>query len=241
MFRIHLLITISYIFFSLIAELPAGKRTELKIGQWLSLGPVEQPFPAFHTQENINGKTFDLDNLLKFSNMDIISMNPAEGRSHGNLEWNTISPKQNGMLELKTGSQIPSIQYLAVYLKANRWLDAQIRVAGAHPFQVYLNGQLLGSKSGSENTTAENGGEPGSVSKEIILENGSHLLLIKTINDPENPSPWTVDAAIELKDSIMMDELSLSLSPDEIMSMEKLLNSPEIKGRLNRRFPGRSP
>ncbi|MEJ2052340.1 MAG: S9 family peptidase [Calditrichaceae bacterium] len=227
--RSVLIITFSFLFIHMIGSLKAGESAEIYIEQWLRLGPVDQCFPALHTQKNINGKTIDIGNLLTFSNLDVINWQPQKNQSFGQLKWEVVSANGMNELKLNSDSDIPSIQYLASYIRTGRWLKSQLKVSGAHPFQVFLDGALLESKSGSENTTMETDNESGSVIKEVKLERGTHLLLVKTVRDPQNPSSWTIKACIQPKDSALADQIAITLSPRQIMNMETLLDSPEIK------------
>jgi dipeptidyl aminopeptidase/acylaminoacyl peptidase len=229
MYKSSLLLTFSFLLIFLIVPLQADETMIIQISEWLKLGPIEQHFPAFHNQNNIYGNAIKLADLLKFSNNDVIDWKPAAGKIYGNHKWNKVATDVKGNLTLDTNKYRLSQFYLASYVKANRWIKAELKLSGAHPFQVYLDGILLESKLGSENLTGEDGKEPGNICKEIKLERGSHLILIKAMNDPQNASNWSIEASLQPKDSTMIEDLAISTSPEETMTMEKLLDSPTIK------------
>ena len=222
------LILICLLYF-LIVPLPANEADSIRVNSWLKLGPVEQHLPAFYEQENINGQTISPDDLLKFSNDDIKEWRPAEGQVYRNLKWKIVDTGISGIISLHAGQAIPSIHYLAFYIKTDRWLKAKLKVSGAHPFQVYMDGELLDTKTGSESTTNTSENDPGNITKEIKLEHGSHIIFIKAINDPQNMSLWTIEASIQPEQPELIKDIMVSTSPDEIMSMERLLDSPLIK------------
>ncbi len=229
MHRLFLLLTFTFLLVYLIVPLQAYEATVIQISEWLELGPIGQHFPTFHDQKNINGNTIKLADLLKFSTDDLINWKPAAGEISGDHKWNKVTADADAKLKLEVGKKGLSLFYLASYVKANRWIKSELKVACAHPFQVFLDGILLESILGSENLNDENGKEPGNICKEIKLERGSHLILIKTMNDPENSSDWTIETSLQPKDSTLINELVISTSPIETMTMEKLLDSPVIK------------
>ncbi|MEJ2543108.1 MAG: S9 family peptidase, partial [Calditrichaceae bacterium] len=229
MHRSFILSTLIILLIFMIVPLQADEATVIQISEWLKLGPVEQHFPAFHNQNNINGNPIKLADLLKFSNDDVTDWKPASGKMYSSLKWNKVSADNNGKLILAKDKNGLSIFYLAAYVKTDRWIKSELKVASAHPFEVFLDGSLLESKLGSENLNNGKDKETANISKEIMLERGSHLILIKTINDPENTSDWSIETSIQPKDSTLINDFAISTSPEETMTMEKLLDSPAIK------------
>ena len=229
MHRPLLLLTFTLLLVFMIVSLQADETTVIQVSEWLKLGPVEQHFPAFHDQKNINGNPIKLSDLLHFSNDDVIDWKPAAGKMSAGLKWNKVTANEDGKLLLEKNKNGMFVFYLAAYVKTDRWIKSELKVSGAHPFQVFLDGGLLESKLGSEKTNGENGKETGNICKEIKLERGSHLILIKTMNDPENASDWSIEASIQPKDSTLINDFAISTSPEETMTMEKLLDSPAIK------------
>lgn len=229
MHRLFLLLTFTFLLVFLIVPLQAHEATVIQISEWLQLGPIKQYFPAFHDQNNINGNPIKLPDLLKFSTDDVIDWEPAVGKISEDHKWNTVTANTDGKLKLEIAKKGSSLFYLATYVKANRWIKSELKVSSAHLFQVYLDGILLESKLGSENILGENGKNPGNICKEIKLERGSHLIIIKTMNDPENASDWIIEASLQPKDSTLINNLTISTLPYETMTMEKLLDSPTIK------------
>jgi hypothetical protein len=157
MHKLRLFLTFTFSLVFLIVSLQADEAAVIQIEEWLELGPFKQNLPAFHDQKNIKGNPIKLTDLLEFSTDEIINLKPVAGKVQSAQKWNLVTTGKEGKISLKTDQGKPSIQYLGAYINVNRWIESELKVSGAHPFQVFLDGILLDSKLGSESVNDDNG------------------------------------------------------------------------------------
>ena len=213
----------------------AEQKQEIPISSWLLSGTISQPLPVFNEDKNIEGKTFTLEDLLKFDQANIKNLLPARGEKFGwrpdlDLQWEKVTAdSSNTITFLSESENIPEINYLASYINAKRWTKANLEISGAHLFQVYLDGELLNSKTSSD-TLKENDDQDkqSNISHEIKLETGKHILLIKSLHDPKNNMPWNISTTLKLSEDFPKDALQISTSPRHVMNMKHLLYTPVI-------------
>jgi dipeptidyl aminopeptidase/acylaminoacyl peptidase len=198
----------------------------VEVSEWLQLGPFQTALPAF---DNGNVK---LSDLLAFQEMDVSNWWPWEKENvnlnrNQELRWNKVSAAGGEIGLAKSDS--PHIVYLASYLSVNRFVRADIKAISPHLFQMYLDGVVIRTKSSSEKP--EDKDESASEIKQTIkLETGKHLLLIKALSDPENNSDWKIKVSLEVSAEFGENPVSISLSPEQIMSIHRLLDGPKITG-----------
>lgn len=200
--------------------------TELEIKQWLKAGPHLQYMPAFHQD------SYKLKDLVKFSDADVSSWQPAAGDplawdAKSTHIWETLESSGGEGISLAAGDgAMPEIVYLATYLTAERWLKADLEVSSRHLLSVFLDGKPVAAKESSESDADEDAKE---AKHTLKLETGKHLLLIKALRDPENSQPWTVTAKLKIEDPFT-DALKLDNSPSQVMNIHHLLDGPKLSG-----------
>jgi len=125
---------------------------DLVIDKWLRAGVFQVMSPAFDNQNNIKGKTFEAEDLLKFKYLDLQNLDPVIGKK---LEWDMdqyadwmpVVTKDSGTIIRK--SDLPSgysISYYATYLYSTRWAEITFEVHSKDMFELYLDGTLLDGK-----------------------------------------------------------------------------------------------
>ena len=201
------------------------KEIEQTLNSWLVLGPIPTPLPAFHKDEK---KGFSVDELLKFEEIDISRLKPKADApfklpSGTPVQWKKVGTGEKGF-ELEWNTDSPSIAYLGAYIDIARWTLAKVTVTCPHPFKVYLDGKFAAEKNRTEKNAE------GNVSANLILETGKHLLLIKTLFDPEENSNWTVNATLSYNEFYNFPAPVLSLSHEERMTIKHLLDGPKVTG-----------
>lgn len=212
-------------------------KTQISISTWLALGPIEAPFPVFHETKNIKGNNFDLKSALKFEQIELQNWKPKQGdelrwdRSR-TLRWEQLKTDGNGFISLPiaTGSA-PQVYYFAVYIEAQRWLKIKAQLFSHHLFQFYLDHKMIAEKSSSEkskndSTTAE----PGSITHDLKLETGKHIVIVKLLDDPDNKHPLDLKATLILTDPWQASDVIISAAPQKFMSILHLLDGPKISG-----------
>ena len=100
---------------------------EIRVDEWLVLGPVAHPLPVFHDAEDAG---FDLEDLLDAEPLEIETLRPRAGSAIGwfrsSLEWRVAAAGKRGRLDLDTGDAEPDramIAWAAVWLQVDRWVE----------------------------------------------------------------------------------------------------------------------
>lgn len=161
------------------------------IENWLIAGPAETRLPAYHDQKNLAGSTFGISQLLQFQHLDTATLDPVAGElasaGRGNrIRWQNADLSGSAPVFTKPETENSgNIYYLAAYLNADHWMERKLEIKHNHPFEVYLNGTRLGSK-----TTVQQGDEdPGSFSHSLKLQTGRHLLVVKVLTVKDGGDP----------------------------------------------------
>ncbi len=235
--RKKILISAAATFLLLIFIIPASpqpqdarkEEIERTITPWLVLGPFPSPLPTFHDDEK---KGYPLCDLLNFEEIDTSYLKPSAGASFSlhdgsQAQWKEIEAGEKG-IELPWNGRIPATAYLGVYIEVARWSTAKITVTSPQLFHVFFDGKTAYKKTSSDKSEGENTSPkatilPGSV----VLETGKHLLLVKTVFDPESGSEWTIDATLSYRQKYDSPPLSLSSSPLGKMTIRHLLDGPK--------------
>jgi dipeptidyl aminopeptidase/acylaminoacyl peptidase len=208
------------------------KSTEYIIESWLAFGPFPVSWPAFHADKK---RGFGVEDLLKYEEIDIASLKPRTGRSLKLLDgttavWKEIKAGEKGV-ELAGNPSLPSTAYLSVYIEVSRWTRARITLTSPQTIQGYLDGKLIATKAKAdkpEKSGATNGG--GKATAEAKLETGKHLLIIKTVFDPESQTDWRIKASCEFAEKFASPGILFSLGPEERLTLRHLFDSPKPVG-----------
>ncbi len=203
-----------------------AQESEVAISSCLRLGPVAQRMPAFNQVKDINGGRFGLPEMLKFEQVDHKNWWPAAGQVvdwsvDQKLVWSPIESNDVGDLIIAApDSNLSRLSFLATYLNTTRWSKTKLQLSSAHPFQVYLDGSLVGTESGN--------GELLALEEEIELETGKHLLLIKSMSDPGKPGDWCVN--LRLADTEPAPgNISATIDPKHPVNLHRLLDTPRVQ------------
>ncbi|MDZ7317797.1 MAG: S9 family peptidase, partial [candidate division KSB1 bacterium] len=207
------------------------------LSNWLQLGPLASPWPIFHEVKNIKGQEFGLKQLLQFDPIDIQQWWPQTGDTvrwdqATRRQWQRLVGDSTGVrLASATMEPAPAFYYLLTYLDAQRWLAAKLEVKSEHPFQVFLDGKMVGEKTGSDKPSGDSvQAHPGKISAELKLETGKHRLLVKLLADPENKFPLRIFATLTLTEPFSAADLQIDLQPTHHMTITHLLEGPKLGG-----------
>ncbi len=189
---------------------------KLVVSQWMTTPAHQVPMPVFHQVENTAGKVFDATKLLEFDRVNLKDHFPEEGKTltvvaEQELTWTPVVSDSNGfiIIDHDTLSQNPQVTYLATYIWADRFVEISLELKSPYLIKAWFDGHEIGTKKSTE----EEENTIGKVSKDLKLERGKHLLIIKTIK-PANTSPqWKVVANLEIKEPFSLTDLNISLSP----------------------------
>jgi dipeptidyl aminopeptidase/acylaminoacyl peptidase len=209
----------------------AGEK--LAISNWLRTQPHELTLPVFHDRGNIKGDTFGLRQLLEFDHFNLQNHYPAQnivlGQGDGEeLKWQSDITDSNGYVFIIPGKSSASMQvaYLATYIWVDRYIHTTLEVKSPHTVRAWINGEQIGLKTTFE--TEEN--TIGRFNKELKLERGKHLLIIKTVKPAEAPLDWKVMANLEVKEPYMINDLAISLSPVNRKNINHIMDGIKASG-----------
>lgn len=210
-------------------------KSEIHIADWLAIGPIESRLPIFHNTKNINGNQFDLKSLLAFEHFSVDKLWPGEGEvfqwdgSHS-FRWTYLSTNPLGWIEFSTpNNDQPQMFYLSSFIEAKRWMKVKLSVSSDHLFQIFVDGQKIAEKNSSEQAKDDSTNVPaGKISKEIKLETGKHVLVVKLLMDPVNRSPFRLKATLQLQEPWSTSDVTVSNSPQRQKSITHLLDGPKL-------------
>lgn len=197
------------------------------VDKWLSAGPFKLSLPALSKSTD---KLFHVKDLLSFESKTIKNFVPVKGKE---LQWNNNKTEweektgENGEVFLqKISGSAPEIIYLAVYLNASRFVKGNIEISSCHLFEIFLNGNEIVSNSQSK-IGVDTICVPENKKADLKLEPGKHLLIIKTIKDPDITSKWSIKTVINPDNNFNKDDLEITTSPVQFVSVENLLDDPK--------------
>lgn len=206
------------------------QKQEYTISSWLVLGPHDFYHPAF-SKEKKNG--IEIKDLLLFREIDVASLKPAESTTlewiNGKtLEWKKITPP-DGNIELTVDQDLPATAYLASYVNVKRWTQGILSIQSQQVYQLFLDGKSILIKDKIDKT-AGNGITLNTKKSTttIALETGKHLIVIKTLNDPDLNSSWRINVTLTIEDRYKNPAPVFSFSPERNMSIADLLDGPKI-------------
>ena len=104
---------------------------DVKVMQYKHAGPVEVRTPILADSLNVNGKKFEIKDLLK------------TGISMENMLQNarTLEADTAGFVTLPPADEAYDIHLFSFYLKSDRYVKGNLEVSGPGMFEVYVNGE----------------------------------------------------------------------------------------------------
>ncbi|HAY71826.1 MAG TPA: S9 family peptidase, partial [Saprospirales bacterium] len=155
---------------------------------WLKLEPAELEYPVFNQAENTRGKIYDDEKLLHFNEWDFSDHFPEDNKqiSPESLQERRWKYSMDSLIAPEANFLKPAVVYAATYLWAEEWLKGTIELKSHAMLKVWLDGKEIGTKTKLDE---EN---PGKVSKEVKLERGKHLLLVKILLPVDSLKTWTL-------------------------------------------------
>lgn len=233
LFLLFFLAVLSYHSITLYAQNDDDPNRPVEIKEWLVTGAIEQTLPIFNTVKNLEGEKFELKDLLEFENLKIDEFEPEETdllawSPEKKLKWTKAELDPNDNITWQTlDSESPQIVYLAGYLNTDRWIKTTLTFHSSHFLKIYLDGKKITEKTDS-NETKEGVPKPGKTSKEVNLETGTHLLVVKALRDPDNDAPWNIKATLQLNKNFEERNIKQTVKPEYRVSLKHVLDVSRI-------------
>ncbi|MGD8376530.1 MAG: S9 family peptidase [Acidobacteriota bacterium] len=217
------------------ATLAAAEDGAVVPGDWLVLGPVSAPLPAFHGQPP--GKV-DLADLLREERVRRPGLRPAAGDAMA------VAGRDAGIWTVRAGETLDlagpegQVAWLAGYLRTTAFAEVSIAVTSHHLLLVEVDGKTVATKDSATGAEAEGGEgsadgediagapEAGAAKADLELEPGVHLVLVKVLRDPESVLPWTVAVRFEQDDDAGTAP-SWSTDPSHPLELAQVLDVPQ--------------
>ena len=199
------------LFFS-INVLASGKIETVNINDILVLGPIESKTPVFGEEEKYYSE------LIKFENVDVSEWMPAENEEmqfdkNTKLKW---TKKNIDELEFtEKGNTI----YLAAYVNVDRFVKANLKIETENLINIYYDGSSIETKTES--------GEK-EISKELLIENGKHIILLKIINNSKDKNEFEIEMSLNISEPFIKDNIEISTSPVRVTAIRELLDNPKL-------------
>jgi dipeptidyl aminopeptidase/acylaminoacyl peptidase len=201
------------------------EKTKFAVSSFLKVGSHEVKMPALSMEKSVKGEVFGVADLLKFSFTDVSVFNPMEGADfkwgNSSVNWEKVTSAKNGFVypERRVQKDKNLISFLAFYIQADRWMEAELRVSSPQLLEIYFNGSLHDSKISADKPDAE---KTGSAKKTLKLERGKHLIVIKTLKTADDESDWMVKAELEFGKQYEKS-IRTEISPKTVKNIHQLL------------------
>ncbi len=198
----------------------------LHVGQWLRLGPVGHPLPAFHDAAKGGYK---IERLFEDEKLSIEPLQPERATDQAwfgeqPLTWAPADSQRGGVVQLRGEGDEPQSAWLATYVATDRWVAADLEILGKHPRAAWLDGEQV-LKGGFGKPPAAGAKE---LNKRVELTPGQHLLVIRTVRNPEISDPWTVGAGFTAEKDASPLPLSFSIDRKRTIELRDIVDSPRV-------------
>ncbi len=200
-----------FLFFGLLICLNA---TEISTKtDFLYLGPINinAPSQIIKTTDDIN-----TDEILKFDYLDLSNVYPED-----NLSISFKGKEYKWSKELTKNNKISNYQlfFLATFIYTNQFSKVTLNAKSNSIYEIYVDGVLKTSKTDSESSDPQ---------CQLNLENGKHLVIIKSLILPYTEAPnFTLTAKCD--STIKFDDLYFTSDPTRFVTFNDLLNNEKAK------------
>ena len=180
-------------------DIPAkSPKQTIRIENWLAAGPLPAPLAAFSSSGD---RPFGAAELLNFDPVDVRTLRPRAGGEFlwadgSKAPWRALAAGDKGA-ELAPSGGAFETAYLAAFIDASRWTPARVSIVSSQPFQAYLDGRSIASRSKAVKPDNATAASDGRVSADIKLDTGQHLLVIKSLYDRSAGAQWSTSASLE--------------------------------------------
>ncbi len=215
---------------SLLATGLLKAESDVLIERWLFTEAVEVKLPAFYDSPDTKGNTFSVEQLLGFAHVNMENMEPETGQNiqwmqGQNSQWATAQTDQNGQLILRASrsSNNPQVVFLATYIKVDRWMEARLELSSPYIFEVWVNGEKIGSKTAIDQDTPG-----GSLSRNLELVQGTHLVLVKALKPAGEDLLWNFSGRIHISSPFEQSNIQAVTSPQTIKNIHHFMDGVKV-------------
>ncbi len=198
---------------------------DIQVNQFLMAGPLEVQMPAFHNKPNMEGKTFQMADLLKFSQKKVTG--PIQGKTflksgHETLVWHK-TPAQSTWKTNNAASY--AIYWQAFYLQAGRFVKLTLKAESSHPFEVFVKG----SKKAA---SYSNGDKPVTKNIRLKLERGKYMVVVKSLVKKGSGSVLPVKVSLLYDKTFDKGAVTATLSNQQFMDLAHVLLGQKLTATI---------
>ncbi len=213
---------------------PGPTDRRVTVEEWLVLGPMDAPPPAFHGGEEI---PVDLATPGDRWSLAAGEIRPAAERSvrwpGGEVASWESRDASGGTVELTAPGDGPAEAYLAVHVTVTAWTAAALEIQGEHGVGIALDGELLELTEVAAEADVEEDSEGTFASgltrrADLGLAPGKHRIVVRALRDPDQTAAWTIAADLVLPAEGDLPELSTS--PRRPLQIHDILDAPRATG-----------
>ena len=190
----------------------------------LVTGAVDLHLPAFGDDDLAGVRIADLlEGLPHVPGEDPPAANREfSGPDATAKKWASKSAR-NGSLALDRPKDQAAVRWLAFYLTTDRWVKVSLNVSGEHP--------VIGSLDGADLSLTKKDGddsEPTRHEGDLKLAIGKHLIVLRTLADPEVEGDWKLGVSVTADDEAKLAALEFSVDPKRPADIRTILDAPRI-------------
>jgi dipeptidyl aminopeptidase/acylaminoacyl peptidase len=193
-------------------------------GQLLVTGAVDLLLPAFHDDDLAGVKIADmLEALPDVPSESAPAVNRTFAGPAGTVHKWAVKSVKNGSLALDRPKDQAAVRYLAFYVTTDRWVKVSLALTGEHPVKGSLDGAVLSltKKDGDESEPTRHEGD-------LKLAIGKHLIVLRTMADPEVEDDWNLGVSVTADEEAKLAALDFSVDPKRPADIHKILDAPRI-------------
>ncbi len=197
----------------------------LAVNQWLTAGPVTVKPPLFSELKNVKGESFNNARLLKHQTKAIekpVAEKVFLKINDKDFPW-IKRPDFNGFATTDTTHLQKGWQ--AAYLFTDRFLEVTIEVKSKQCFELWVDGE----KKTALYQPADKGKDAISKKATLHLERGKHLLVIKSLYNPEKEKKWEISTEITFSNDYPETAVQLSVDPATFMDIHHLMDGTRLE------------
>lgn len=218
---------ISFTITNIHAQIPDSINNKVQIEEWLNAGPYKVSLPAFNKENNLEGKVYKVENLIKF-NLKTVEQ-PLTGdvflkQNQESIQWKKQKSKKNGDLIIQLPKNADfALNWQSSYLKCESYTKITFEIETAQCYVMYIDGQQKLSKFKFD----KKGKDAVKKKKEVKLEPGKHHIVIVSLFSKSEEVNWKVRTNIVTEQA---ERLQLGLDSDQFMDIKLLMEGQRLKG-----------
>jgi dipeptidyl aminopeptidase/acylaminoacyl peptidase len=200
------------------------------VSHWLLLGPVPDALPLFHEEDR--GR-YKLDDLLKADRGPSPRTRPSSGASvswpsGGALIWTVAAVAKENRLELPTLATNEGKGYasawLASYVTIDRFQAFDVEIHGTQPRRLWVDGDPVVSGGLSKD------GAGAEAKGSVKLEQGTHLIIVETVYDPERVAPWNIGVTLTFAkpEAAKIPTITDTTDPSTDLTLADILDATQV-------------